>query len=592
MKLSELNPNDIEAPPSLKLSDIHPDDVSLSQQKEAPGMLESALRGGLQGATLGYGDEAASGVASALQTAQDAIQNKIPENESTIQHLVNQYKRYKGMSEADEAAAKKANPITYGGAQIAGSFLPVGAAFKGVAGAGLGTKIATGAGLGAVNEYGNLGQDEQDKEKKVAEGAALGGIGTGIGETVVSPLMKYIGQKGINVLQNQPVAKQIAATIQNKLNGGTLFGEAGQDAVAAKSKALTGDIADTLTGNVEENLGNMKEAFKQSMAERLVPEANHLQTIGDFETAINARNPGSFKDQFAALKAGAMNPEDANNFRTQLKNYVSGLFTSNATTGDPVAHQLATNIRNELIPTIENMSEQTSTPIGDLNKDISGARSLLDPFTQKANAIVDDNQQSGFSSNKPLESQNLRVQDTLNRIVDRSGRSVKLGSGARNSLADFQNLLEKAKQVSPTLGANNPNFAADTARDLQTQGYLNAAATNVQGIQQSKFNPIMSPGTFASKIVNPFHVAEIAAKTPIIGSALEDLSKRLLSPTPLDRQMVGQALYSNPATKAIADQYEQAIVSKNPGRLNNVIFQMMQNPQVKQLLGSNKEGNQ
>src|SRR3954470_8043725 len=130
---------------------------------EGPGTGESLLRGGAQGASLGYQDE----LAGVLEALVDKVAGK--DQGKSFAEL---YRRHRDEARKANEAAKEAHPYAYGGADIAGSLasglaLPLG---EGLAGA-----LKLGAGLGAAS---GLGTSQSDLTQGDVKGAA-GDIATG-----------------------------------------------------------------------------------------------------------------------------------------------------------------------------------------------------------------------------------------------------------------------------------------------------------------------------------------------------------------------------------------------------------------------------
>jgi hypothetical protein len=129
-----------------------------------PNVVQSALRGALQGATFGYGDEAAAALSSL--------------GPSTMEEETKKYRRKNIEAQAEHPGAYTAG--TLGGALA----VPLPGAGSAVAGAGAGAKIARGATSGALGGalYGSgLGEGVEGKLKGAASGALLGaGIGGGL----------------------------------------------------------------------------------------------------------------------------------------------------------------------------------------------------------------------------------------------------------------------------------------------------------------------------------------------------------------------------------------------------------------------------
>ena len=144
---------------------------------------ESAIRGGAQGVSFGFADEATARL--------ESIMKGVP-YEQALQESRQAYKQ-----------AQEANPITYTGSEIAGGVLPalipgVGQAATGAASLG---KLATiGAGFGGLSGLGySEGETAGQIAKDVAIGGALGGglpvLGRGIAKGVQS--LKPIADEAI-----------------------------------------------------------------------------------------------------------------------------------------------------------------------------------------------------------------------------------------------------------------------------------------------------------------------------------------------------------------------------------------------------------
>lgn len=156
---------------------------------EAPTVGQSAARGALQGASLGFGDE----IAAAIDTGV----SKIPGLRSLAQHLQPSdlpavdnpaltYEQRRDAYRQKNAAASKENPIAYGAGEVAGglatSVVPVGGAVKG---AGVLANAARGAEAGAVlGAASGLGSSEatsfSGQIRDALHGAAGGGIAGGV----------------------------------------------------------------------------------------------------------------------------------------------------------------------------------------------------------------------------------------------------------------------------------------------------------------------------------------------------------------------------------------------------------------------------
>lgn len=133
----------------------------ISQQPSPPPQVsktESALRGGAQGLSLGFADEATARL--------ESIMKGVP-YEQALQESRQAYKQ-----------AQEANPITYTGSEIAGGVLPsfIPGIGQATTAAKLGKLALIGAGTGAISGLGySEGDTTGQKIKDVALGAAIGG---------------------------------------------------------------------------------------------------------------------------------------------------------------------------------------------------------------------------------------------------------------------------------------------------------------------------------------------------------------------------------------------------------------------------------
>lgn len=553
-----------------------PDEITGKNQEDEPGSVEALIRGGLQGLSGGFSDEAVAGLNTLGAVGVKAISGELPQNKSALQTLVDTYHEKKAHEEQREKLARDAHEYLYRGANLAGNLLPIGAAFKGLAGAGLTTKLAAGAGLGALQGYGEASQDDKNTGNQILGGAASGAIGTGIGEAVVAPAMRAIQSKLYKMAANNTNAKQLAATTLNAAKGGNLYGEAGQEAIEDQTKQLASNTASDLIDSVKNETKKMGEAFKQGNNQRLTPGANDLSSISEAQKLIQDKFPNAFEDQFNQLNSGQMSPEAANAFRQRIKNMVSGLYEHPNTAIDPTLIDTAQKIKTgNLIPTLENLSKNAGTDIGQLNKNISVARDQIDPFRQVANEIVENpNEQFKWSSQDPIEKQQIGIRKLLQSTTEKAGRSTVLGSKGRNSLQTLQQVLETAKQNNPNLNIN----PSEIAKNLQNQSYLYAAKEGAQGIRSHQIN------TYDLKdILGAYRAAQFVSKF----KSSRDLATALLDKDPLTTQHVSDQLLKNPKTAFLGDEYLKSIQTKDPAKLNNWIFQVMQNPEAKKALTPN-----
>lgn len=177
---------------------------------EKSGVLDAAIRGGAQGATLGFADEITAGTMG----LRDYLQAKMGQRGDIS--LEDAYTTNRDVIRKADQTAKEENPGTYTGAELGGGILtavaPAGAAakaaqgFKGLAGTAAvgGAAIGGMQGLGASNAdltEGDFGGAALDTGIGAGLGAAGGAAGVGLGK---------LGGMGIDK------ARQIAGKVGSK----------------------------------------------------------------------------------------------------------------------------------------------------------------------------------------------------------------------------------------------------------------------------------------------------------------------------------------------------------------------------------------
>lgn len=251
MKLSELDPEHIQvvSAPKLSLSNLKAEEVEAAPApapEEQISQTEAALRGGFQGLTFGFGEEATG----ALETAGQAGQ--ILESEDKIAKIKELYQRYRDLERQRNKLAEEAYPKTYLAGSVAGGIGST--ALTGGLGAGIKGAAITGAvtGLGTSEEE-SLGGMAKDVAIGGALGAAAGKLGEKLGKFVSPTALKEEAAAGMA----EAVGAKGLPSQKEKIGKAIL-----------ESKALK-------TGLNEESLGKLSSA-SQEAKETLQPV---LQTI-------------------------------------------------------------------------------------------------------------------------------------------------------------------------------------------------------------------------------------------------------------------------------------------------------------------------
>jgi len=117
---------------------------------------ESFLRGGAQGASLGFADELTGASEAGLDTLQG---NTKP----TFEDFINTYKRHRDESRENYKTAERINPYSYTGGQVVGGIAPL------IASGGAGAGIQGAGRLGAIAGLGVSDQDLTNSDISVAD---------------------------------------------------------------------------------------------------------------------------------------------------------------------------------------------------------------------------------------------------------------------------------------------------------------------------------------------------------------------------------------------------------------------------------------
>jgi hypothetical protein len=162
-----------ETPSKINLSDSRYVSESQPSSPSQVSPVESAIRGGAQGLSMGFADEATARLESILKD--------VP------------YEKALEETRAAYRQAQEANPVTYIGSEIAGGVLPtlIPGVGQAATGAKLGRLAAIGAGTGALSGLGySEGETAGQIARDVAIGGALGGalpvVGRGIAKATQS----------------------------------------------------------------------------------------------------------------------------------------------------------------------------------------------------------------------------------------------------------------------------------------------------------------------------------------------------------------------------------------------------------------------
>ena len=267
---------------------------------------ESALRGGAQGLSFGFADEATARL--------ESIMKGVP-YEQALQESRQAYKQ-----------AQEANPITYTGSEIAGGVLPAlipTGATQATAGASLGRLAAIGAGTGALS---GLGYSEGETAGQIAKDVGVG--------TVLGGGLPVVGKgiaKGIQSLK--PAADE---AIKTSLTGFT-----------GKTRAFLDQIEKN-----PEQVKRIESKFAGDIQQEILPEIN--AKINDFMT----KNPYKQRAIQGSQKAIESIPDDITISRSTGEKILGDSIKELKKDTVSATAQDAKAILNDYLKRFENTKEQ------------------------------------------------------------------------------------------------------------------------------------------------------------------------------------------------------------------------------------------
>lgn len=225
---------------------------------------EALLRGGAQGATLGFGDEIQGAVQAGLgRVLPESLGGFGPEHKTS---LAEDYQQQRDVARKENADAAQAHPEAFTAGSIAGGALP--AILAPGSGIGAGAALGGASGLGASNADTVAGALED-----AAKGAALGAGAAGVGK----------------VLARAPAVAGAAAGVAKDLPLATILKPTSTELSAAAGTAATG----VAMGHPHAGLAGAATALLAGVGKRAKDAAQALGVTSKITKAAIA-TPGKF----------------------------------------------------------------------------------------------------------------------------------------------------------------------------------------------------------------------------------------------------------------------------------------------------------
>ena len=417
--------------------------------------VESAIRGGAQGLSMGFADEATAKLESILKG--------VP-YEQSLQESRQAYKQ-----------AQEANPVSYIGAEVAGGVLPAlipTGATQATAGASLARLALIGAGTGALS---GLGYSEGKTAGEVARDVGIGGALGGALPVIGSKLFPKKLQSEISKKAGETVSKEASQATGKEITKETI----GQ---AAKKEGIP-------LPELEESLKNAKAAYQEDFGAKL-SQADELISVltGKKESLINflRQNPEKSKqiaeitntakssDELARIltEYATANParrqgiEAANKGKEILKN-------SNINISNEKLFNILDQSRNRIIETnklgISDASNLAEKEIGNISTKIINQESYDGKALRDLLHNLDDQVKkyggyySTYDKNQLLQTELKKVRGEINDYIktqlpeDVSGEYSKQYKIASTKLNQAENIEKMLTSKEASMMANKKN---------------------------------------------------------------------------------------------------------------------------------------
>jgi len=508
-------------------------EMSAMEQQEARGPVsqtESFIRGGIQGATMGFADEIQGGALGALE----AVKSGMSFSEA--------YAQQRDAARAKFTAAQQANPTTYLGGQVAGGIASSAATpgaglmglgkaaanvFKGAGSvASLGRGIVQAGTAGAVAGGATaLGESEKSSAKDIASdtlrGAAAGGaFGGAIGggarllpgvrgsvsneffaKRVLPTTVGPEGAKTAEKLLKDPAMRNEIVKLASKETVMTIKDEM-RDAISRDVdtfKKAAGEAGQALLDSVETKMGGQLSKLKDAVAKTYAPAIERLdpkRTPAVQSALAESDDVFSGKSRMALAELGEGADQAVKTGNAQSMREVRDIVKQSLYKGGNPKEGIKDTLTNAEVKILRSLEAQTQK----LFKEIPEAKLADDLYTKASNytAMAQKNLfKKGASGGKEIS----------NAAVE----SFVLGKGTAGRVEDIDRMLEARKLFVDTLGKATgkqvqgiPEESLKTAREIMDFNRLGGGDTTGRSLApllSMLVNPKLAP--FAAAAYNP-----------------------------------------------------------------------------------------
>ena len=405
--------------------------------------IESAIRGGAQGLSMGFADEATARL--------ESITKGVP-YEQALQESREAYKQ-----------AQEANPITYTGSEIIGGIAPtfIPGIGQAATGAKLGRLATIGAGTGALSGLGySEGKTAGEVARDVGIGGALGGalpvVGRGLQSAIqgVKPAIDTGIKSGLSAMTGKtlPYLEKVESQPERIKKIERIFTGTGKE----ETQKLANDITDLVKKNPFERKANLLS----NRAYNILKDESDKISISKEEVLNNIKNIGS-----------TLNPVSEVDQKTlsKLNNKIKAI--------DENFPEVLSGIQSkDLIKLIDKDIKSLSPKIGEVRVLDQDAENTLNAYKEIRRSI-----------DVPLKNQSIKYAEAMKPTADATNVSEYL---KRLTISQFGGREASAKKaedfITSKLRSNalTPLDAESRTLKLMQKELENPRYNNYQGIEK------------------------------------------------------------------------------------------------------------
>ncbi len=583
--------------------------------------VEDIARGGVQGLTVGFGDE----IGGAIGATKDVVFG-----DKKYSDWYDQYRTHQKAEEAANTASAERSPWLYGAGDIAGSvgagILSGGAGLaagtlKGGVKTGLGKLIGHGAAAGAVEGLGRSHETvEQPLElgKDAATSAAVGGAlsgAFGLMKRFGSNASKFIGDK----LDDSTTAKQVKTAFNEGKLGNTINqGEKSTRRLTQEGLDLIDDHTHRILEN-DKNLGNaMNVARNKATQDGFVLK---LADIADDAGNGFSSSVKNLEDDVAMImeaiddKRIPLNRGEAPVVLQQLKSLVDGTLTPDE------AFKLKQTIykkifEKEPLAIFKDQASNIGIHIKNAMKEVPGYADAENIWRKYREATIENiiDGDTPSSLRERVFSDVSNQKEKLGKAMDRFLSNIRMPGAAQNKTG--KRGLEQMQAALFQLESEHPGLFPKGYVEKTIQSFKNSGdrfaifghthgyepQTGLKGVITGEGMGMGSP-TWTGKGLQVANKAGggLKAIKNAVGEVPEGVSKTV---SPIAR--LTKEIYSAPeeslrevsdmlkgsgsdALSRLGDALERGLNDKNTSMTNAALFSLMQNPTARKMFRGEEE---